>query len=55
MEKAYKIEHAKLESGKLAHKICAKNAQNHAKFAKMPKKAQKRQKNFNEMREKTKK
>ena len=27
---------------KLAHKICAKNAQNHVKFAKMAKIAQKR-------------
>ena len=32
------------ESEKLAHKICAKNAQNHAKLAKMPKIAQKKAK-----------
>ena len=37
------------QSGKLAHKICTKNAQNHAKFAKMPQIAQKRPKIFNKM------
>ena len=42
------------ESEKFAHKICAKNAQNHAKFAKMPKIAQKRPTTFNKEREKTK-
>ena len=55
MEKAYKIPHAKLEYEKLAHKICAKNAQNRAKSAEMPKIAQKRPKNFNKTREKSKK
>ena len=33
-----------LQSQKLAHKICAKCAQNRAKLAKMPKIAQKRKK-----------
>ena len=42
------------ESEKLAHKICAKNAQNRANLAKMPKIAQKRPKTFNKTREKTK-
>ena len=42
------------ESEKLAHKICAKNAQNRAKFAKIPKIAQKRPKTFNKTREKNK-
>ena len=36
------------ETEKLAHKICAKNAQNRAKFAKIAKIAQKRPKTFNE-------
>ena len=47
MEKAYKIAQ-NFETKKLAHKICAKNAQNHAKMAKI---AQKRPKTFNKMRE----
>ena len=43
MEKAYIIAMAKHQSKKLAHKMCAKNAQNRAK---MPKIAEKRQKPF---------
>ena len=34
------------ESEKLAHEICAKNAQNRAKLAKMPKLAQKKAKHL---------
>ena len=45
MEKAYKIAHARLRAWrKFAHKICAKSAQNHAKFAKMAKLHKKMQK-----------
>ena len=42
------------ETEKLAHKICAKNAQKHAILAKMAKIAQKKPKTFNKTREKTK-
>ena len=48
MEKPYKTAHTKLLTGKLAHKICAKNAQNTAKLAEMAKIA------FNKTREKLK-
>ena len=51
VEKAYKIAN---ESEKLAHKICAKNAQHRTKLAKMAKIAQKRPTTFNKEREKTK-
>ena len=43
------------ETKKLAHKICAKNAQNVTKLAKMAKSSQKRPKTFNKMREKKQK
>ena len=43
--------HKTLQSEKLAHKICASNAKNRAKFAKTPKIAQKRPKIFNKTRE----
>ena len=44
MGKSYKIAHTKFDSKKLAHKICAKHAQNRGKLAKILKIAQKRQK-----------
>ena len=42
------------ESEKLAHKICAKNAQNCAKFSKMPKIAKNKAKTFNKTHEEKK-
>ena len=42
------------KSEQLAHKICAKNAQNRAKLAKMPKIAQKKANTLNKTREITK-
>ena len=47
MEKLTKWHTQNFESEKVTHKICTKNAQNRAKFAKRPKIAQKRPKTFN--------
>ena len=52
MEKLTKQHTQNFESEKIAHKICAKNTQNHAKLAKTPKISQKRQKTFNKTRAK---
>ena len=52
MQKKLTKQHTQsFETEKLAHKICAKNAQNHAKLATMAKIAQKRPKTFDKARE----
>ena len=50
-----KLKTQNFDSEKLAHKICAKNAQNRAKLAKMPKIAQKKEEKNNETRGKKQK